>query len=58
LEKIGNAPVICGFMNYTLEFTETPLADLEKHKKSGDKAVLKKIEKLLNYLTIYYSVKM
>jgi toxin YoeB len=37
-------------MNYTLEFTETALADIEKHKKSGDKAVLKKIEKLLHEL--------
>ena len=37
-------------MRYTLEFTETALADIEKHKKSGDKAVLKKIEKLLNEL--------
>lgn len=34
-------------MSYTLEFTETALADIEKHKKSADKAVLKKIEKLL-----------
>ncbi|MEF8810692.1 MAG: type II toxin-antitoxin system YoeB family toxin, partial [Bacteroidales bacterium] len=37
-------------MSYTLEFTETALADIEKHKKSGYKAVLKKIEKLLNEL--------
>ncbi|MGM0532743.1 MAG: Txe/YoeB family addiction module toxin [Bacteroidota bacterium] len=37
-------------MSYTLEFTETALADIEKHKKSGDIAVLKKIEKLLNEL--------
>jgi len=37
-------------MSYTLEFTETALADIENHKKSGDKAVLKKIEKLLNEL--------
>jgi len=37
-------------MSYTLEFTGTALADIEKHKKSGDKAVLKKIEKLLNEL--------
>jgi len=37
-------------MNYTLEFSETALTDIEKHKKSGDKAVLKKIEKLLNEL--------
>ena len=37
-------------MSYTLEFTETALADIEKHKKSGDRGVLKKIEKLLNEL--------
>ena len=37
-------------MSYTLEFTETALADIEKHKKSGDTAVLKKIEKLLDEL--------
>ncbi|MBI9060908.1 MAG: Txe/YoeB family addiction module toxin [Marinilabiliaceae bacterium] len=35
-------------MSYALEFSETALSDIEKHKKSGDKAVLKKIEKLLN----------
>jgi len=37
-------------MNYTLEFSETALSDIKKHKKSGDKSVLKKIEKLLNEL--------
>ncbi|MDP4274876.1 MAG: Txe/YoeB family addiction module toxin [Bacteroidota bacterium] len=37
-------------MSYTLEFSETALEDIEKHKKSRDKAVLKKIEKLLNEL--------
>jgi toxin YoeB len=40
-------------MKYTLEFTESALTDIEKHKKSGDKAVLKKIEKLLNELMEY-----
>jgi toxin YoeB len=34
-------------MKYTLEFSETALDDIEKHKKAGDKVVLKKIEKLL-----------
>ena len=33
-------------MSYTLEFSEIALADIKKHKKSGDKVVLKKIEKL------------
>ena len=35
-------------MTYTLEFTKVALADIEKHRKAGDKAVLKKIAKLLN----------
>ena len=37
-------------MSYVLEFSENALADIEKHKQSGDKSVLKKIEKLLNEL--------
>jgi toxin YoeB len=37
-------------MSYALEFSETALSDIEKHKKSGDKVVIKKIEKLLNEL--------
>ena len=37
-------------MNYILEFSEIALADIEKHKKSGDKVILKKIEKLLKEL--------
>lgn len=37
-------------MSYTLEFSEIALDDIIKHKKSGDKVVLKKIEKLLNEL--------
>jgi len=37
-------------MSYTLDFSKTALADIEKHKKSGDKPTLKKIEKLLNEL--------
>ncbi|GAA5035351.1 Txe/YoeB family addiction module toxin [Marivirga lumbricoides] len=37
-------------MSYTLAFSKTALEDIEKHKKSGDKATLKKIEKLLNEL--------
>lgn len=35
-------------MNYTLRFSKTSLEDIERHKKSGDKATVKKIEKLLN----------
>ncbi len=37
-------------MSYTLEFSEIALNDIKKHKKSGDKIVLRKIEKLLNEL--------
>ncbi len=37
-------------MSYTLEFTEIALSDINKHKKAGNKVVLKKIEKLLNEL--------
>jgi len=37
-------------MSYTLRFSKTCLEDIERHKKSGDKATIKKIEKLLNEL--------
>ena len=37
-------------MSYTLVFTEIALTDIKKHKKSGDKVVLRKIEKLLTEL--------
>ncbi len=37
-------------MSYTLEFSKTALEDIEKHRKSGDKPTLRKIEKLLNEL--------
>jgi toxin YoeB len=37
-------------MSYILEFSEIALSDINKHKKSGDKSVLKQIEKLLNEL--------
>lgn len=37
-------------MSYTLDFSKTALADIDKHKKSGDKAILRKIERLLNEL--------
>jgi len=37
-------------MKYSLEFSKTALADLAKHKKSGNKATLKKIETILNEL--------
>ena len=37
-------------MSYKLVFSITALEDIEKHKKSGDKSTLQKIEKLLNEL--------
>ncbi len=37
-------------MSYVLKFTKVALTDIEKHKKAGDKAVLKKIAKLLEEL--------
>lgn len=37
-------------MSYTLEFTKTALSDIEKHKKAGDKATLRKLGKLLDEL--------
>ena len=37
-------------MRYALEFSKIAIEDINKHKKSGDKGILKKIEKLLNEL--------
>jgi len=37
-------------MTYVLELTKTALADIEKHKKAGDLATLRKIQRLLNEL--------
>lgn len=37
-------------MSYSIELTEEAISDIEKHKKSGDKKVLVKIDKLLNEL--------
>ena len=37
-------------MRYTLEFSKSALEYLKKHKKSGDKSFLKKIDKILNEL--------
>jgi len=37
-------------MSFEIEFTEIACADLEKHKKSGDKKILLKIDNLLNEL--------
>ncbi|WP_281227435.1 Txe/YoeB family addiction module toxin [Flavobacterium aquiphilum] len=37
-------------MSYSIELTDDAIADIERHKKSGDKKVLIKIDKLLNEL--------
>lgn len=37
-------------MSYILEFSDIALADIERHKKSGDKAALRKLNTLLNEL--------
>ena len=37
-------------MSYSIELTEEALSDIEKFKRSGDKKVLIKIDKLLNEL--------
>lgn len=37
-------------MSYSIELTNEAVADIEKHKKSGDKKVLIKIDKLLDEL--------
>jgi toxin YoeB len=34
-------------IEYELEFTQEALDDIKKHKKNGNKALLKKLEKLL-----------
>ena len=37
-------------MNYILEFTKTALTDIEKLKSSGDRKLLKKLDRMLNEL--------
>ena len=37
-------------MSHSLELTEDAITDIQKHKKSGDKKILIKIDKLLNEL--------
>ena len=37
-------------MSYTLVFSDDALEDIERHKKSGEKAVLKKLQRLFNEL--------
>jgi toxin YoeB len=40
-------------MTYTLLFSKNALDDIRSHRKSGDKAVLVKIDQLLNELLIH-----
>ena len=42
-------------MIYTLLFSKNALEDIRSHRKSGDKAVLMKIDKLLNELLVHPS---
>ena len=42
-------------MTYTLLFSKNALEDIRSHRKSGDKAVLMKIEQLLNELLVHPS---
>lgn len=42
-------------MTYTLLFSKNALDDIRSHQKSGDKAVLMKIDQLLNELLIHPS---
>lgn len=37
-------------IEYELEFTQEVLEDIQRHKKSGNKPLLKKLEKLLGEL--------
>lgn len=37
-------------IEYELEFTREALEDIQRHKKSGNKPLLKKLEKLLGEL--------
>ena len=37
-------------IEYELEFTQDALDDIQRHKKSGNKPLLKKLEKLLGEL--------
>jgi toxin YoeB len=37
-------------MRYTIEFSDTALFDIERHRKAGDVTVLRKIDKLLKEL--------
>ncbi len=40
-------------MTYIIELTDIALSDIEKHKKSGDQIILKRIHKIFNELTVH-----
>lgn len=40
-------------MTYALKFSETALKDIERHRKSGDAGILKKLEKVFNELMLH-----
>ncbi len=40
-------------MNYKLKLTKIALSDIQLHKKSGNKSILKKIDVLLNELMLH-----
>lgn len=37
-------------MIYDIDFTDSAMLDIEKHKRSGDEVILRKLEKLFNEL--------
>lgn len=39
-------------MRYTLLFTDAALADIAKHRRSGNKKILKRLERLLQELIV------
>lgn len=40
-------------MSYTLAFSKTALKDIDRHKKSGDRGTLKKLDIIFNELIIH-----
>ena len=40
-------------MTYTLEFSKIALKDIDRHKKSGDVGILKKLDKIFNELILH-----
>jgi toxin YoeB len=40
-------------MSYSIELTDEAISDIAKHKRTGDKKILIKIDKLLNELRLH-----